>query len=766
MTDLWNEIVGVDTLVLLINVLVQSTVLVILALLAARLLRQRASVQHCLLISALLGLIMIPVLTVVFANQGIGVISVPFASKPATSMPPNANRQPVELPKVTAVPSLQKVVAVNEVNNEGNIESSSTKTPGMTALADPLNLDSKNQAWTHHSLTHFVANVFILIWFMGLCLTLFGIIRSVWKIRRIIRLACPLLLEDQSNIVAQVCRVLNIKSMPPIVCSPDVAGPMMTGIVRPQIILPTRIVAILSENELRNILLHEMAHLLRKDQFVVLLQELVAALYWLNPLVRILNRQLARAREEICDNYVLSTVDPVEYSKTLFRLGQMLPRPRLLSTSVGIFNTDWKLEDRITDLLDERRITMIRMQPNYAAAIVVSVFVLSIVIAGSSIGLAQGSTDPIATEKKESNERKVTSSVQRAIKLLSEHPATPTVQQEQLSLFAIDVATGKVTLVANEPHGNLTYIGSPCWSAQGRQILFDATPGKDWLKTRLIKIDITKSSTETSDLGAGSCPVFSPDGKQIAFLLNSNKVTGAKAGIWLMDSDGTNRRRLGGYGVPKWSPDGRQLLITSFSSPARVTLLDVETGKQSLIQIANHKIFSIPNWAGDGQTIVALLSTKNGHGIALIDVSQPEQAKVKQILWRIGDRLDLKVAYPIFSPTTDRCVFVGKTKAGMALYSVQPGSFDPPQRLESDNLGLDKKIASLTFSPDGRYVLFCSDRNAQAAPKVPIKLNNKNQPDNISKIELPQEVLTLDFSASTQTVDIIRNRGKDAVEQK
>ena len=413
---------------------------------------------------------------------------------------------------------------------------------------------------------------------------------------------------------------------------------------------------------------------------------------------------------------------------------------------------------------------MIRMQPNYAAAIVVSVFVLSIVIAGSSIGLAQGRTDPIATEKKESNERKVTHSVQRTIKLLSKHPATPTVQQEQLSLFAIEVATGKVTLVADEPHGNLTYIGSPCWSTQGRQILFDATPGKDWLKTRLIKVDITKSSAETTDLGAGNCPVFSPDGKRIAFLLNSNAEAGAKGGIWLMDSDGSNRRRLGGFGIPKWSPDGRQLLITSFSSPGRLTLMDVETGKQKLIQLADHKIYSTPDRAGDGKTIVALTSTENGRGIALIDVSQPEQAKVKQILWRIGDRLDVGVAFPIFSPATDRCVFVGKTKAGMALYSVQPGSFDPPQRLESDSLGLDKKIASLTFSPDGRYVLFCSDRNTQTAQKVPIKLKdkaeNKKQPDNISKRELPKEVLTFDFNLSTRTVDFIDNRGEDDAGQK
>jgi hypothetical protein len=44
----------------------------------------------------------------------------------------------------------------------------------------------------------------------------------------------------------------------------------------------------------------------------------------------------------------------------------------------------------------------------------------------------------------------------------------------------------------------------------------------------------------------------------------------------------------------------------------------------------------------------------------------------------------------------------------MALYAFQQGQPDPPRRLESG--GYDELIQDLTISPDGRYVVFASDR--------------------------------------------------------
>jgi Tol biopolymer transport system component len=136
-------------------------------------------------------------------------------------------------------------------------------------------------------------------------------------------------------------------------------------------------------------------------------------------------------------------------------------------------------------------------------------------------------------------------------------------------------------------------------------------------------------------------------------------------------------------------------------------IMDVESGEERPLQLPGYRIYSPPSWASAG-TIVAVASSDDGAAVALFDVTNPDEGKLKEVLWKKGDRLDANPSYPIFSPITRRCVFVGREPKGMALYSVQQGSFGPPKRLEPK--GYDHNIAGLEYSPDGRYVLFGSDR--------------------------------------------------------
>jgi RNA polymerase sigma factor (sigma-70 family) len=301
--------------------------------------------------------------------------------------------------------------------------------------------------------------------------------------------------------------------------------------------------------------------------------------------------------------------------------------------------------------------------------------------------------------------------VRRLAEQLRQHPVTASASAERLRLYLLDVDRREATLIADAPDQGLTFCGSTGWSNDGGRILFDATPKVRWKDTRMKMFTLAEGRPALSDLGPGNCPTFSPDGRRIAFLLNPGAVPGAETGVWLMQADGSERRRLGGYGRPVWSPDSRQILIVGFANPndpSELALMDIETGRERPLAIPGLRIFSIPSWA-DERTIVAVVCPDRSAGIALLDVTDPEQAKIKEVLWDRGEQTDFSLHYPIYSARTRHCVFVGQGPKGKALYEVPHGKVaGPPMRLEPE--GYDSTIASLSYSPDGRYVLFCSDR--------------------------------------------------------
>ena len=64
---------------------------------------------------------------------------------------------------------------------------------------------------------------------------------------------------------------------------------------------------------------------------------------------------------------------------------------------------------------------------------------------------------------------------------------------DRLGLFVIDIETGKVTPAATEPLPEYTYCGSPGWSADGKSLLLDATPGRAWTKSHILATDFPVS---------------------------------------------------------------------------------------------------------------------------------------------------------------------------------------------------------------------------------------------------------------------------------
>ena len=102
----------------------------------------------------------------------------------------------------------------------------------------------------------------------------------------------------------------------------DIPVPLALGFGASAIVLPRGFRQTFTPAELQDVLAHEVEHLRRGDHWGLLLRGIAAAAYWPILSVHLLNRALARACEELCDNAVLVGRDPVAYGQTLLTVAQ------------------------------------------------------------------------------------------------------------------------------------------------------------------------------------------------------------------------------------------------------------------------------------------------------------------------------------------------------------------------------------------------------------------------------------------------------------
>jgi beta-lactamase regulating signal transducer with metallopeptidase domain len=233
------------------------------------------------------------------------------------------------------------------------------------------------------------------VWAAGALLLLS---RLVWGLRVVTRLRRDL--SPFGNLPERVANrlrmTLGIEILPPIMLSKRAGGPATIGIWRPVVVLPAALAATMSADELHDALAHECAHALRHDARIALVQQFAAAFYWIHPLVHVLNRYLARAREEVCDNVALAGTSPTEYARTLLALSQSLQATRGRIAVVQMFDGRWRLAQRVEGLLNTRRIVMTRM--NRRTTALVAAMALALGTALAAITTAGDQTEDVKSK--------------------------------------------------------------------------------------------------------------------------------------------------------------------------------------------------------------------------------------------------------------------------------------------------------------------------------------------------------------------------------
>jgi len=145
-----------------------------------------------------------------------------------------------------------------------------------------------------------------------------------------------------------------------LLVSDEVRVPAALGFFRPAVVIPRWALSDLSRDERKAIVLHELAHLRRWDDWTNLLQQVLKALFFFHPAVWWIDNRLAREREIACDDMVLEqTASARTYAASLVSVAEKVVRERVrmgraLELAQSALGRIGEVSARIMRILDNR----------------------------------------------------------------------------------------------------------------------------------------------------------------------------------------------------------------------------------------------------------------------------------------------------------------------------------------------------------------------------------------------------------------------------
>jgi len=219
-------------------------------------------------------------------------------------------------------------------------------------------------------------NGFGMIWIGGFLILLGRLFYGISSLAKFKRGLVRIPEEELAGVVEDVRTVFSNTKLPTIFLSPAINSPLALGILRPAVVLPRSLYQSLSEEELRSILIHEIAHIRHLDQACGILQRIMTSFYWWNPLVYKLNASISLSMEEVSDNYVIRKNGAHAYARCLVALAEKTSLVSRLPATAGMATPHMSLETRVKNIVSKERVMATQLKKS-----------LVMLLAFSAIGL-------------------------------------------------------------------------------------------------------------------------------------------------------------------------------------------------------------------------------------------------------------------------------------------------------------------------------------------------------------------------------------------
>ncbi|HET9268398.1 MAG TPA: M56 family metallopeptidase, partial [Vicinamibacterales bacterium] len=285
--------------------------------------RQSAAVRAGVWTAALAGLLVLPLASFAAPAWRVPVWATP-AAPPATAE------------QVPAVTAMRLSAPAFSTVRRGQVDLNK-EWVAVTSVepADPTRID-----WSVIALLALATGTLVLVARVAL---------SHRRLATIVRAASPADTE-WAALAAEVGMSLGLKRSVPVRITDAMNVPAVAGIRQPVLVLPIE-AREWAPGVRRAVVVHELAHIARRDPLSQLTSQLTCAAYWFVPLVWFGARRAAALRERACDDVVLAAgIRPSSYAESLIALVRSASAP--VSPAVVAMAQPSRMRERVEAILN------------------------------------------------------------------------------------------------------------------------------------------------------------------------------------------------------------------------------------------------------------------------------------------------------------------------------------------------------------------------------------------------------------------------------
>jgi beta-lactamase regulating signal transducer with metallopeptidase domain len=194
------------------------------------------------------------------------------------------------------------------------------------------------------------------VWAVGASIALARVAFGLYRVHQVRRSCVPVGSAEIDLKLQRAVQEFQSQRGVELCTSELVRVPTAIGFMRPVVALPGWCLRDLSPSELHSVVLHELEHLRRYDDWTNFFQRIVGAMFFFHPAIWWLESRLSLEREIACDDAVLAVVpDPKSYARCLVSLAEKSYLRRGIALAQAAVSRVQQLTARITQILDARR---------------------------------------------------------------------------------------------------------------------------------------------------------------------------------------------------------------------------------------------------------------------------------------------------------------------------------------------------------------------------------------------------------------------------